>query len=63
MQKRFGFVLLILLAGFLFAEEPVKFDPLPVPVTNNAVASVKSRGSLLLYSLMGMGAKKTWDAI
>ncbi len=40
----------------------MKFDPLPVPVTNNAVTSVKSRGSLLLYSLMGMGAKKTWDA-
>ncbi len=54
---------LILLAGFLFAEEPVKFDPLPVPATNNAVTSVKSRGSLLLYSLMGMGAKKTWDAV
>jgi N-acetylneuraminic acid mutarotase len=49
--------------GFLFAEEPVKFEPLPVPLTNNAVASVKSRGSLLLYSMMGMGAKKTWDAI
>ena len=62
MQKRFGFVLLISLGGFLFAEEPVKFEPLPVPVSNNAVTSVKSRGSLLLYSLMGMGAKKTWDA-
>jgi N-acetylneuraminic acid mutarotase len=63
MRKRFRFVLLILLAGFLLAEEPVKFDPLPVPATNNAVTSVKSRGSLLIYSLMGMGAKKTWDAV
>ncbi|MGH9501911.1 MAG: Kelch repeat-containing protein [Terriglobales bacterium] len=62
MKRPFGFVLLILLAELLFADEPVKFDPLPVPVSNNAVASVKSRGSLLLFSLMGMGPKKTWDA-
>ena len=62
MKRYFGFILLILQCGLLFAEEPVKFDPLPAPVTNNAVASVKSRGSLLLYSLMGMGARKTWDA-
>ena len=26
------------------------------------MASVKTRGSLLLFSLMGMGPKKTWDA-
>ncbi len=64
MHKPFGFVFLVLLCGLLFAEEPpLKFDPLPVPLTNNAVASVKSRGSLMLYSLMGMGAKKTWDAV
>ncbi|MGH9544225.1 MAG: hypothetical protein ACRD23_03315, partial [Terriglobales bacterium] len=63
MHKPFGFFLPVLLCGFLFAEEPLKFDPLPVPLTNNAVASVKSRGSLMLYSLMGMGAKKTWDAV
>ena len=62
MKRYFGFVCLIVLGGFLFAEEPVKVEPLPAPLTNNAVASVKSRGSLLLYSLMGMGPKKTWDA-
>ena len=62
MKKCFGFILLILLGGLLFAADQPKFEPLPVPISNNAVASVKSRGSLLLYSMMGMGAKKTWDA-
>ena len=62
MKRYIVFVPLIVLCGFLFAEEAVKVEPLPAPLTNNAVASVKSRGSLLLYSLMGMGPKKTWDA-
>jgi N-acetylneuraminic acid mutarotase len=62
MKKSFGFVLLILLAGFLFADEPFKLDPLPAPLSNNAVTSVKSRGTVLLFSLMGIGPKKTWDA-
>jgi N-acetylneuraminic acid mutarotase len=62
MKKCFGFILLILLGGFLLAADQPKFEPLPVPLSNNAVASVKSRGSLLLYSIMGMGPKKTWDA-
>ena len=39
MKKSFGFVLLILLAGFLFADEPFKLDPLPAPLSNNAVTS------------------------
>jgi len=60
-MKRY-LVLLLVMGGFLFAAEPLKFDPLPVPLSNNAVASVKSRGALLLYSLMGLGPKKTWDA-
>jgi N-acetylneuraminic acid mutarotase len=62
MKKCLGFILLILLCGFLFAADQPKFEPLPVPLSNNAVASVKSRGSLLLYSMMGIGPKKTWDA-
>jgi N-acetylneuraminic acid mutarotase len=62
MKMFLGFVFLILLGGFLLAADQPKFEPLPVPLSNNAVASVKSRGSLLLYSMMGMGPKKTWDA-
>jgi N-acetylneuraminic acid mutarotase len=44
------------------AAEPT-LPSLPDPVTNNAVASLKSRGQLLMFSLMGMGSKKTWDAV
>jgi N-acetylneuraminic acid mutarotase len=62
MKKCLGFILLILLCGFLLAADEPKIEPLPVPLSNNAVAIVKSRGNLLLYSMMGMGAKKTWDA-
>src|SRR5271169_5913622 len=38
-------------------------DPLPDPVSNNAVAMVRVRGQLLLFSFMGIGAKKTPDDI
>jgi hypothetical protein len=62
MKKYFGLVLLIALAGLLFAVPLPKYEPLPAPLSNNAVASVKTRGSLLLFSLMGMGPKKTWDS-
>jgi N-acetylneuraminic acid mutarotase len=62
MKKFFGLVLLITCAGLLSAVSLPKYEPLPAPVSNNAVASVKTRGSLLLYSMMGLGPKKTWDA-
>jgi N-acetylneuraminic acid mutarotase len=40
-----------------------KFPPLPAAVSNNAVATVKVKGNLLLFSFMGIGSKKTWDTI
>jgi N-acetylneuraminic acid mutarotase len=55
--------LLVFFSGLLRAATIPKFDPLPTPLSNNAVAQVKSRGALLFYSLMGIGAKKTWDAV
>src|SRR5690349_1964491 len=56
--------LLLLIAGtlFLFAADS-KFQQLPVSFSNNAVALVKTRGQLLGFSFMGIGAKKTWDDI
>jgi N-acetylneuraminic acid mutarotase len=62
MKMCVGIILLVVSGGFLFAADESRFEPLPAPISNNAVASVKSRGSLLLYSMMGIGAKKTWDA-
>src|SRR2546423_8208567 len=63
-MKRFlAFIFLFSLVALLLAVPLPKFEPLPTPLSNNAVAEVKSRGSLLLYSFMGIGPKKTWDAI
>jgi hypothetical protein len=40
-----------------------QFAPLPTPISNNAVASVKTGKHEGFYSFMGIGAKKTWDSI
>lgn len=53
----------LLLAGWLLAASKVEFEPLPVPVANSAVASLKVRGQTLFFSMMGIGEKKTWDAV
>jgi N-acetylneuraminic acid mutarotase len=46
------------------AEQPKdqpKIGPMPAAVSNNAVAALK--GGLELYSVMGIGEKKTWEDI
>src|SRR3989449_7050599 len=63
MKKLSALTLLIVFGGLLFAASKPRCDPLRARVSNNAVASLKSRGRSLLLSFMGMGAKKTWDAI
>jgi len=64
MKKTFFlFSALFLCGALLLAAVPPKVQSLPKPVTNNAVAAVKTRGALLLFSLMGMGPDKTWNAI
>jgi N-acetylneuraminic acid mutarotase len=45
----------------LLAADQPKIPPLPNAVTSNAVASL--RGGLDVYSLMGLGTKKTWDDV
>lgn len=37
--------------------------PLPVPLTNNAVTSVRLNGQLLVYSFMGLGPDKTANSV
>jgi|HubBroStandDraft_5_1064220.scaffolds.fasta_scaffold18952_4 hypothetical protein len=53
---------LLAVARLQAADEP-KPSPLPAPVTNNAVAISHEQGGPKIYSFMGMGAKKTWDAV
>ena len=45
--------------GWLSLAADSGVDPLPNAVSNNAVAMAKVRGQLLLFSFMGIGAKKT----
>ncbi len=39
-----------------------KLDPIPAPVSNNAVAVSYGDAGTKIFSFMGIGAKKTWDA-
>jgi N-acetylneuraminic acid mutarotase len=63
MKKHFAFFLLLLLGGWQSVAADSEVDPLPDPISNNAVAMLKVRGKLLLFSFMGIGPKKTSDAI
>ena len=57
--------LLILTAGAIAmaAESIEELAPLPVPMTNNAVADVRVSGQTLVYSLMGLTAEKTVNSV
>jgi N-acetylneuraminic acid mutarotase len=63
MKKLSASLLLLLLSGWLSAATESAVEPLPDPISNNAVAMLKVHGQLLLYSFMGIGPKKTADAI
>lgn len=60
-MKKPIFLLPVLCAAFLMAADQSKIPPMPVAVTNNAVASL--RGGLEVYSIMGVGTKKSWDDV
>jgi N-acetylneuraminic acid mutarotase len=53
----------LLLAVRLRAASEPKLGPLPAPVSNNAVAISHDQGGSRIFSFMGIGPKKTWDAI
>ncbi len=63
MRRRLLLFPLLALCGFLFAGAESGVEPLPAAVTNNAVAILMVKGQLALFSTMGMGSKKTWDAV
>jgi hypothetical protein len=64
-MKRLVFATLLMLpvVVLLFAAANPGVEPLPEPISNNAVAILRVKGQLELFSLMGMGPKKTWDAV
>lgn len=61
MNKRIVFLLPVLCAVLLLAADQPKIPPMPEAVTDNAVASLKN--GIEVYSVMGLGTKKTWDAV
>ncbi len=63
MTKPLPALLGLLLAATLHAAEEPKLSPLPAPVSNNAVAISHASKNLQIFSFMGIGPKKTWDAI
>jgi N-acetylneuraminic acid mutarotase len=60
-------ILLLILAlvlnvvSAMAAEE--QLQPLSVTVSNNAVVGIKVNGQLLVYSMTGLGSKKTWNSV
>jgi N-acetylneuraminic acid mutarotase len=62
MNKRFGvFLVPILCAVLLFAGDQSKIAPMPEALTGNAVATL--RNGIEVFSMMGIGEKKTWDDV
>ena len=61
-MKKLSFLTLLPFCAvvLLGADEP-KFPPMPAAVTSNAVATLK--GGFQLFSMMGVGPKKTWDDV
>jgi N-acetylneuraminic acid mutarotase len=63
MKRRLLLLPLLALLGFLLAAADSIVEPLPEAISNNAVAILRVKGQLELFSMMGMGPKKTWDAV
>ena len=61
-MKRAAFLFTLLLGGALLpAADAPKIANMPAAVSGNAVASLK--GGLELFSIMGVGPRKTWDDV
>lgn len=61
MKTKLCILFLFLLIPAFAAER--KMDPLPIAVSGNAVAAEKMDKTTYLYSFMGIGQKRTWDAV
>jgi N-acetylneuraminic acid mutarotase len=63
MKKLLAFLALVVCAALLLGAEKEKNEipPMPFAVSSNASASI--RGGLEIYSMMGVGPRKTWDDI
>ncbi len=62
-MKKILLLFLTLSVVAIAAESIEELAPLPVPMTNNAVAGVRVNGQVLLYSLMGLSSQKTVNSV
>jgi N-acetylneuraminic acid mutarotase len=62
-MKRFGWLIVCLLFAITSIAASRKWTALPLPLSNNAVAAAKVNKKLVVFSFMGIGAQKTWNAI
>jgi N-acetylneuraminic acid mutarotase len=62
-MRKISFLLVAIATTLGSATAQEDLQPLPAPVTNNAVVAVKVEGQTLVYSFMGVGADKSWDAV
>ena len=53
----------LFLVARLYALDEPTLSPLPVPFSNNAVAISHDESGPKIFSFMGIGPKKTWDAV
>ncbi len=60
-MKKLAFVVPLVCAIFLLAADSSKIPAMPFAVTGNSVAVLKNGTEV--YSLMGIGIKKTWDDV
>src|SRR5262249_57051811 len=61
MNRRLVLFLPVACSLLLLAADQSKIPAMPNAVTSNAVASL--RGGIEVYSMMGLGTKKTWDDV
>ena len=62
-MRTIGILLAVITAALGTAFSQEELQPLPIPLTNNAVTSVKVEGQTLVYSFMGLASTKNWDAV
>jgi N-acetylneuraminic acid mutarotase len=63
MKKLLPAFFLLSVTALAYAADQPKLSPLPTPLSNNAVALWRDGKDLKILSFMGIGPKKTWDAI
>ena len=65
MKRALSLLMLAALASVLIAasEPEIELDPIPQPLTSNAVAGYNGRGGLTLLSFMGISSGKDWKAV